>query len=303
MVCLLADGHLLLEDRPGLGKTRFARAFAEAFGGTYRRVQGTPDLLPSDITGSLILDRSADAANTNGRSDGFRIRYGPVFSHVLLFDEVNRTPPRTQSALLEAMEERQATIFDETPRLPDPFFVIATQNPIDMDGTYSLPEAQLDRFLMRLELGYPDTDAFRAILDRIGADRPVPVQRTAQTAATGIDPAGLLEMIDHARTVPVTTEVRDYLAAIVEATRDQQRVLLGASPRAGLALLRAARVYAAARGAGSVHPDHVQALAGPVLAHRIVLADAPVVGVTRAQLDYVAEVVASVPTPKHRHDA
>jgi MoxR-like ATPase len=297
VACLLADGHLLLEDLPGLGKTRLARALAGAFGGHYRRVQGTSDLLPTDITGSVILDRKADGTDPGGRTDGFRLRLGPVFANVVLCDEINRTPPRTQAALLEAMEERQVTIFDETRLLPDPFFVIATQNPVEMSGTYALPEAQLDRFLMRLELGYPDSDVFRTILDDVGRDRPGSATRT-DNPPSPLSPVHVLQMIDYAHRLPVATVVRDYIADIVEATRDPQRVTLGASPRAGLALLRAARAYAAGRGGTEVHSDHVRVLAPHVLAHRIVLCDPPMSDGSRAQFDFVRDVVDGVKTGK-----
>jgi MoxR-like ATPase len=260
-------------------------------------VQGTSDLLPTDITGSVILDRKADGTDPGGRTDGFRLRLGPVFANVVLCDEINRTPPRTQAALLEAMEERQVTIFDETRLLPDPFFVIATQNPVEMSGTYALPEAQLDRFLMRLELGYPDSDVFRTILDDVGRDRPGSATRT-DNPPSPLSPVHVLQMIDYAHRLPVATVVRDYIADIVEATRDPQRVTLGASPRAGLALLRAARAYAAGRGGTEVHSDHVRVLAPHVLAHRIVLCDPPMSDGSRAQFDFVRDVVDGVKTGK-----
>jgi MoxR-like ATPase len=295
--CLLADGHLLIEDLPGLGKTTLAHGLAMAFGGQYRRVQGTPDLLPSDITGSLILNRSADRSNGAVRSDGFLVREGPVFTNVLLCDEINRTPPRTQSALLEAMEERQVTIFDEIRPLPDPFFVIATQNPVELDGTYALPEAQLDRFLMRLELGYPDPQVLRTVLVEVGGRRRVDESRAAHPPAA-LAPADLVQMIRHVNRVPAQPVVIKYIADLIDATRDPRRVVLGASPRAGIALLRAARVSAATQGVDAVHIDHVQALAPHVLAHRIILRDPPMTDVSAAQREFVADLVRAVPTGK-----
>jgi MoxR-like ATPase len=297
VICLLADGHLLVEDLPGLGKTTLANGLAMAFGGQYRRVQGTPDLLPSDITGSLILNRNADSSNNQGRSDGFVVREGPVFTNVLLCDEINRTPPRTQSALLEAMEERQVTIFDETRRLPDPFFVIATQNPVELDGTYALPEAQLDRFLMRLELGYPDREVLRTIMEEVGSRRRVD-ESGAERPAALLTPAQLRQMIRYVNSVPVQPVVTGYIADLIEATRDPKRVVLGASPRAAIALLRAARAYAAGLGLPAAYIDHVKALAPYVLAHRIILREPPVTNLAEAQTDYIHELVRTVPTGK-----
>ncbi|GAA4450413.1 AAA family ATPase [Phytohabitans houttuyneae] len=300
LICLIADGHLLLEDLPGLGKTSLAQTLATAIGGSYGRVQGTPDLLPSDITGSLILDTDKSASRIHQRDDGFKIRKGPVFANVLLCDEINRTPPRTQSALLEAMEERQVTIFDETRELPDPFFVIATQNPVDLDGTYALPEAQLDRFLMRLTLGYPDTDVFCTVLRDFGGRRRPGTSTGSEASATGFTPDHVLDMIHYAERLPAGEIVRRDIAAIVEATRDPDRALLGASPRAGLALLRAARAYAAARGHLEVHTDHVRVIAPDVLAHRIILRHPPVAEVADAQREYILDILRRTPTGKRR---
>jgi len=284
--CLLAKGHLLLDDLPGLGKTTLANALADAFGGTYRRVQGTPDLMPADITGSEVLRAGSNGAQGTDRTSEFQFRAGPVFTNVLLCDEVNRTPPRTQSALLQAMEERQVTVFDRTRSLPDPFFVIATQNPVDMDGTYPLPEAQLDRFLVRLRLGYPD----RATqLEMLGAlDGP-----DARRPASVLDPVTVREMAAYAARIPANRIVLNDLVGLVEATRDPRKTLLGASPRACIALLRAARVYAAAHGATAVTIDHVRRLAPHVLAHRLIMADAGA-----DQHEFVAGLARDLPTPK-----
>jgi MoxR-like ATPase len=295
LVCLLADGHLLLDDKPGVGKTRLAGGIAEAFNGTCHRVQGTADLLPSDITGSMVIRRNTDGANPGDRSDGFVLREGPVFANVLLCDEINRTPPRTQAALLEAMEERQVTVFDETRVLPDPFFVIATQNPVEMDGTYPLPAAQLDRFLMRLSIGYPSTESFEDVLRQFGGRR-----RDAVGTGRGDDlgPAEIVEMIAHVDAIHVGQPVYRYIAELVEATRDRGRVLLGASPRAGIALLRAARAAAAVEGSDTVRLDHVQNLAPHVLGHRIVLREPSSDSETEHQLGFVRQVLREVATPK-----
>jgi MoxR-like ATPase len=297
--CVLADGHLLLEDLPGLGKTTLANALADAFGGVCRRVQGTPDLMPADITGSVVLRAGSHGPQSPDRTDDeFRFRPGPIFANVLLCDEVNRTPPRTQSALLEAMEERQVTVFDNTWALPDPFFVIATQNPVDMDGTYPLPEAQLDRFLMRLRLGYPERGTQVDMLAGLPGHRRASQARQQPPAAV-LDPAMILEMVAYAAELPVADLVLSDLVALVEATRDPRRVLLGASPRACIALLRAARVYAAAQGATAVTIDHVRELAPHVLAHRLILAEATTGGDPAAdQHAFVADLVRRLPAAK-----
>jgi len=299
VICLLADGHLLLEDKPGLGKTTLANALADAFGGAYRRVQGTPDLMPADITGSVVLrSYSSGPSPTDRTDDEFQFRRGPIFANVLLCDEINRTPPRTQSALLEAMEERQVTVFDRTWALPDPFFLIATQNPIDMDGTYPLPEAQLDRFLMRLHLGYPSPATQVDMLAKMAGRRRSP-RSSADRQSAVLDPAMLQEMIGYADDLPVGELVLADLVSLVEATRDPRRVRLGASPRACIALLRAARVHAAARGATAVAVNDVRDLAPHVLGHRLILAEAAAGDDVSADQDaFIAELVARLPTPK-----
>jgi MoxR-like ATPase len=295
LICLLADGHLLLEDRPGLGKTTLANALADGIGGAYRRVQGTPDLMPADITGSVVLQRSADSPLQPDRPMEFRFRPGPVFANVLLCDEINRTPPRTQSALLEAMEEHQVTTSDGTHVLPDPFFVIATQNPVDMDGTYPLPEAQLDRFLMRLTLDYPTSRTQVEILEAVGGKRRShgPIYGRPRS---DLDPPAILEMIDFVNGVHAGAAVLADIVAVVEATREG--TLLGASPRACIALLRAARAYAAVTGAPAVTIDHVRDLAVDVLAHRVMLAETTGDDLSAAQRDFVEHLVKTTPTGK-----
>jgi MoxR-like ATPase len=285
LVCLFAEGHLLIEDVPGVGKTSLAKAIARSIGGSWRRVQFTPDLLPSDVTGASVWDRA--------RAD-FEFRPGGVFANVVLADEINRASPKTQSALLEAMEERQVTVDNETHRLPSPFMVIATQNPIELEGTYPLPEAQLDRFLMRLRIGYPDRDAELAILDahgthEVSTDDLEPVT-DAQSIATWSK--GLAR-------VHVAPELQRYVVDLVDATRHHRDLMLGVSPRGALALQRAARALAASVGREYVVPDDVKALARSVLEHRLVLSpEAMMRGVSAS--DVLASVLDSVAVPAAR---
>lgn len=254
LTALLAPGHVLLEGVPGVAKTTLAKAFATTLGCDFRRVQFTPDMLPADITGSYIL---------NLRDNDFVLRRGPIFAHVVLGDEINRAPAKTQSALLEAMQERQVTIEGETLALPDPFVVLATQNPLEQEGVYPLPEAQVDRFLMKLTMGYPSAaDEVKMLATYDHPREPVgPV----------LDPDAIRMLRAEAGRVHVAGEMQSYIVALARHTRDHRRVRLGASPRASLALMRAAKARALLDGRGEVLPDHVRALAAPVFAHRLVM--------------------------------
>jgi MoxR-like ATPase len=257
MSAILAGGHVLLEDYPGLGKTLVARSFATALGLDFKRIQFTPDLLPGDITGGYIFNRSESR---------FELRPGPVFANIILADEINRASPKTQSALLEAMQEGQVTLEGESISLPQPFLVLATQNPIEYEGTFPLPEAQLDRFIIKLSVGYPDLAEEREILLRRHERRQDEVTLTRIT-----DPQTLLEMCQSAETVHIDPDLLGYIAEIAQATRTDRRVAVGASPRASLAFLRMTRAYAALQGRDFVLPDDIKRFARPVLSHRIVL--------------------------------
>jgi MoxR-like ATPase len=286
LVCLFSEGHLLIEDVPGVGKTSLAKAIARSIGGSWRRVQFTPDLLPSDVTGVSVWDRS--------RGD-FEFRPGGVFANVVLADEINRASPKTQSALLESMEERQVTVDSQTYKLPRPFLVIATQNPVELEGTYPLPEAQLDRFLLRLRIGYPDRDAEIAILDAQGVEDPI--------SADQLDPVTDAETVagwtHELGRVHVAAELQAYIVDIVEATRHHRDLMLGVSPRGALALQRASRALAASVGRSYVVPDDVKVLAASVLEHRLILSsEAMMRGVDRA--DVLASVLDTVPVPATR---
>jgi MoxR-like ATPase len=282
LLALLADGHVLLEDVPGVAKTLIARSFATATGLRFGRVQFTPDLLPSDVTGSSVFDQ---------RTASFEFRPGPVFCNLLLGDEINRAPPKTQAALLEAMEERQVTADDGTHELERPFLVLATQNPIEYEGTYPLPEAQLDRFLVRLRVGYPTGDDEWAMLDaraRRGTD--------AVALHPIIDAQGLRSLQAAVEAVHVGAAVGRYMVALATATRSSSEVEVGASPRGSLALLRLSRARAALEGRDFVVPDDVKAIAVPALAHRLVLR--PELWVRRVDgSDVVARVLDDVPAP------
>ena len=285
---LLVDGHVLVDDVPGVGKTTLARALASSLDLDFHRVQCTPDLVPSDITGVSIFDV---------RTQAFEYRAGPLSANVVLVDEINRATPRAQASLLEAMQERQVTVDDETHPLPDPFFVIATQNPVELEGTFPLPEAQLDRFLLLLNLGYPSADEEDAILQLHGAANVAP--GTLQPLF-GRDVLGQLR--EQVRAVRVGDAVRRYVVDLVRATRGLQGVELGASPRAAIALFRAAQAHAAIRGRDFVLPDDVKLQAVAVLRHRLFLdSDAQMRGRTTASV--VGEVLARTPVPAEREAA
>lgn len=257
LACFLAGGHVLLEDYPGLGKTLIAKSLASGLGLEFRRIQFTPDLLPADITGTYVFNR---------KSDTFELRRGPIFTNILLGDEINRASPRTQSALLESMQEHQVTLEGESIRLPDPFVVIATQNPIEYEGTFPLPEAQLDRFMMRLQVGYPSIEQEQEILNR---------RRTRQSEELVISQVVRPEQLAAARqaveTVHVDSDIERYIVQLASATRRDPRVAVGASPRGALALMKASRAWAAIQGRNYVLPDDVKRLAMPSLVHRLLL--------------------------------
>ncbi|MBW8741077.1 MAG: AAA family ATPase [Gaiellaceae bacterium] len=282
LLAFLADGHILLEDFPGLAKTLIARSFAQVCDLRFARIQFTPDLMPSDVTGSSIF---------NQRSADFEFRAGPIFSNLLLGDEINRAPPKTQAALLEAMQERQVTIEGVSRPLERPFVVIATQNPIEYEGTYPLPEAQLDRFLLRVGVGYPDRDAEWGMLDR-RLERAEDDVRLAMV----IDREGLIALQQVVERVHVSEAVGYYLVDLATATRTSSRVQVGASPRGTLALLKLSRAYAALRGRDFVTPEDVKAIAVPALAHRLMLR--PELWVQRVKPeDVIRETLQTVPTP------
>jgi len=283
LIGILAGGHVLLEDLPGLGKTLIARSFARVLGLDFARIQFTPDLLPSDVIGAPLYDQ---------RSAEMVFRPGPVFTQLLLADEINRTPPKTQAALLEAMGEGQVSVDGQTRRLPSPFIVLATDNPIEYEGTYELPEAQLDRFLMRLRLGYlsaPDeTDMLRRRVARA-------TEAVALNAV--ISAAGLLEMRESLERVEISQDLLDYVVAIVAATRQDAQIQVGASPRGGLALVQLARGQALLNQRDYVIPDDIKQVTVPALAHRVTLR--PELWVRQVSADdVVARLLATVPTPR-----
>jgi len=282
LACFLAGGHVLLEDFPGLGKTLIAKCLASALGLEFRRIQFTPDLLPADITGSYVFIRS---------SDSFELRRGPIFTNILLGDEINRASPRTQSALLESMQEYQVTLEGESIRLPDPFIVIATQNPIEYEGTFPLPEAQLDRFMMRLQVGYPSLDQEQEILSR---------RRSRRSEDLLISRVVGDEQLAAARTaietIHVDPDIERYIVRLASATRRDPRVAVGASPRGALALMKASRAWAAIHGRAFVLPDDVKRLAKPALIHRLLLL--PEFWLKRSAPEDVIEAsLAAVPVP------
>ncbi|MGE3961075.1 MAG: AAA family ATPase [Dehalococcoidia bacterium] len=281
LVALLAGGHVLLEDVPGTGKTTMARAFAKSIGGEFRRIQFTPDLMPTDVLGLNYYSQ---------RSGEFEFRPGPIHANVVLADEINRATPRTQSALLEAMEERTASVDGETRALPRPFVVLATQNPVELEGTFPLPEAQLDRFLLRLKVGYPTAEREVEIVRRF--ERASPLDELTPVVSA----QELVDLAARVGEVHVEDAVVEYAVAVVQATRQHGAFELGASPRATLALFRAARVHAAIEGRDYVRPDDVKALVHPVLAHRLQLNSASRLRGRDAD-EVLDEILASVEVP------
>ncbi|MDQ0871412.1 MoxR-like ATPase [Paenibacillus sp. V4I3] len=284
VTALLAGGHVLLEGVPGLGKTKMARTLAELSGGDYRRIQFTPDLMPGDITGSVIYHM---------QDHSFTTIQGPIFTNVLLADEINRSGPKTQAALLEAMEERQVTIQGNTYKLPNPFFVVATQNPVEYEGTYPLPEAQLDRFLFKLVLDYPGEEAEVEILRR-----HVPFgQHQEESLAAILTPERITELQRRLSDVVVEESLYTYIATIIRKTRESKRIQLGASPRAGIAVLMASKAWALLDGRTYVTPDDIKLVARPALRHRLLLTpQAELEGGTSDHI--IQETLGSIPVPR-----
>ncbi len=276
VVCLLAEGHLLIEDVPGVGKTMLARALAASVDATVRRIQFTPDLLPGDVTGVSVF---------HPVEREFEFRPGAVFAHIVIADEINRSSPKTQSALLEAMEERQVTIDGTSRPLPRPFLVVATQNPLEMEGTYALPEAQRDRFMMRISMGYPDAAGETLMLRQRDDHNPL------DDLTPVVDAAGVQELITWARHAHVSPAIEEYAVALARATREHADIRLGASPRATLQLVRAAKVWAALEGREFVLPDDLASLIEPVFAHRMIAVRG---GSTRSGSDTIAAALRAI---------
>ena len=281
LVALLADGHVLLEDVPGVGKTLITKCLAKSIEGSFKRIQFTPDLLPADITGFNVYDQ---------KSGQFKFQSGPVLTNILLADEINRAIPRTQSSLLESMEERQVTIDGKTYPLPIPFFVMATQNPIELEGTFPLPEAQLDRFLLMIRLGYPNKGEEMAILEKFQRGDPL------TTLDPVADPEQIIRMQQLREEITVSAPVREYIAELVAATRNNECLRFGSSPRGSLGLMRAAQGLAALRGREYVLPDDIKRMVFPVLSHRIIVNEE---GKLRGQLPehILDDIILRIPVP------
>ncbi len=284
VVAMLCKGHILIEDVPGVGKTVLAKALARSIGASFRRIQFTPDLLPSDVTGVSVFDQ---------KTREFVFRPGPIMAQIVLTDEINRATPKTQSALLEAMEERQVTVDDCTYRLPEPFLVLATQNPIEYEGTFPLPEAELDRFLMRITLGYPTAREEVAILD--AQQHGHPLDELEQVVGV----ADLLAAQEEVQDIYVDDLIKEYVVALVQATREYPDVYLGASPRGSLGLYRTGQAYAAMQGRDYVIPDDIKALAEVVLAHRIIISPSARIRNVDTR-DVVQDILMSLPVPGTR---
>jgi MoxR-like ATPase len=281
LVALLAEGHVLIEDVPGLGKTLLAKSLARSIGGIFRRVQFTPDLLPADITGFSVYNQQANQ---------FEFQPGPLMTNILLADEINRTIPRTQSALLEAMQERQVTVDSKTYELPPPFLVMATQNPIELEGTFPLPEAQLDRFGLKIRIGYPKQQEEAEILERFQRDDPYDGLEAVAT------PDQIRSAIEQRKNTIVSAPVRDYISSLAHATRRHEALRYGASPRGSITLMRAAQALAFLRGRDFVLPDDVKLLAEPVLAHRLILKEAERIR-GESPVRFLAEIIDRLPVP------
>ncbi|MHB8628535.1 MAG: AAA family ATPase [Aggregatilineales bacterium] len=281
LTAVLCEGHVLIEDVPGTGKTTLAKALATSLGCTFKRIQFTPDLLPSDVTGLNIY---------NQKNQDFEFRPGPILSQIVLADEINRATPRTQSALLEAMQERQLTVDGETRTLPRPFLILATQNPIELEGTFPLPEAQIDRFLLRVKLGYPSESDENAILLRFRRTDPL------ENLASVTDPAAIRALIDQVRDIHVEASVQQYIVRIARRTREHDEIALGASPRATLALYRVSQAWAAIRGQTFVTPDHVKFVTPYVLTHRVMIS--PQMRIRgRTPQEVMTDIINTVPVP------